>query len=335
MYWENLVFDADDPRWWAGSGRPQWGERLPRAEAYETGCVEGGPVLDLCFHGSRSRPPAAAAPPRPARRRHPQAETVERLLGLGARQVDIGQGDVPWVVMGDPEGNPFCVMEHREVYCDTGPIAALPLDSADPARDVELWAWLTGWTGSTGPACRAASPRGRGRCWSCVPSRPKGEGKNRLHLDLRLEPATTPTRSPGASPTAEARRLPPRLGRPPVAVLRRRLRQRVLRAARPRLTGMMRAMRPMLATATDHVPPGDGWVHEVKWDGVRVLVDVTDGVTRMFSRNGNVVTAAWPDLSRAARRPRPPRRRRGHRAQRPRHPRLPRAAAPDARPQGQ
>lgn len=62
---------------------------------------------------------------------------------------------------------------------------------------------------------------------------------------------------------------------------------------------MMSGMRPMLATATDHVPPGDGWVHEVKWDGVRVLVNVTDGVTRMFSRNGNVVTAAWPDLSAA------------------------------------
>lgn len=60
---------------------------------------------------------------------------------------------------------------------------------------------------------------------------------------------------------------------------------------------MMSAMRPMLATATDHVPAGDAWVHEVKWDGVRVLVDVTGGVTRMFSRNGNVVTAAWPDLS--------------------------------------
>jgi bifunctional non-homologous end joining protein LigD len=57
------------------------------------------------------------------------------------------------------------------------------------------------------------------------------------------------------------------------------------------------AMRPMLATPTDRVPVGDGWVHEVKWDGVRVLVDVTGGVARMFSRNGNVVTAAWPDLA--------------------------------------
>ena len=37
-------------------------------------------------------------------------EEVERLLGLGARRIDIGQGDTPWVVMADPEGNEFCVM---------------------------------------------------------------------------------------------------------------------------------------------------------------------------------------------------------------------------------
>ena len=62
---------------------------------------------------------------------------------------------------------------------------------------------------------------------------------------------------------------------------------------------MMTPMRPMLATPTDRVPPGEAWVHEVKWDGVRVLVDVTGGAVRMTSRNDNPVTAAWPDLSRA------------------------------------
>jgi catechol 2,3-dioxygenase-like lactoylglutathione lyase family enzyme len=35
---------------------------------------------------------------------------VERLLGLGARHADIGQGEVPWVVLADPEGNEFCVL---------------------------------------------------------------------------------------------------------------------------------------------------------------------------------------------------------------------------------
>ena len=39
-----------------------------------------------------------------------QDAEVERLLGLGARKVDIGQGDVSWVVMADPEGNEFCVL---------------------------------------------------------------------------------------------------------------------------------------------------------------------------------------------------------------------------------
>ncbi len=60
---------------------------------------------------------------------------------------------------------------------------------------------------------------------------------------------------------------------------------------------MMGRMRPMLATPTDREPPGEGWVHEVKWDGVRVLVDARDGAVRMTSRNDNPVTAAWPDLS--------------------------------------
>ena len=43
-----------------------------------------------------------------------QAEEVERLIGLGARRVDIGQGsDKSWVVLADPEGNEFCVLRAR------------------------------------------------------------------------------------------------------------------------------------------------------------------------------------------------------------------------------
>jgi predicted enzyme related to lactoylglutathione lyase len=41
-----------------------------------------------------------------------QAE-VDRLVALGARRADIGQGDVPWVVMADPDGNEFCVLVPR------------------------------------------------------------------------------------------------------------------------------------------------------------------------------------------------------------------------------
>ena len=42
-----------------------------------------------------------------------QEEEVARLLGLGARRIDIGQGDRPWVVLADPEGNEFCVLRDR------------------------------------------------------------------------------------------------------------------------------------------------------------------------------------------------------------------------------
>jgi hypothetical protein len=34
-----------------------------------------------------------------------QAAEVERLLGLGATPADVGQGNVPWVVLADPEGS--------------------------------------------------------------------------------------------------------------------------------------------------------------------------------------------------------------------------------------
>ena len=41
-----------------------------------------------------------------------QAE-VDRLVSLGAKRIDIGQGEVSWVVMADPGGNEFCVLTPR------------------------------------------------------------------------------------------------------------------------------------------------------------------------------------------------------------------------------
>ena len=42
-----------------------------------------------------------------------QEHEVARLTSLGARLVDIGQGDSPWVVLADPEGNEFCILRPR------------------------------------------------------------------------------------------------------------------------------------------------------------------------------------------------------------------------------
>lgn len=56
-------------------------------------------------------------------------------------------------------------------------------------------------------------------------------------------------------------------------------------------------MRPMLASAGTVIPGGPEWVHEIKWDGMRVLTDVTGGRLRLSSRNENDVTASFPELS--------------------------------------
>jgi hypothetical protein len=42
-----------------------------------------------------------------------QDEEVRRLLDLGARHADVGQGEVSWVTLYDPEGNEFCVLADR------------------------------------------------------------------------------------------------------------------------------------------------------------------------------------------------------------------------------
>jgi predicted enzyme related to lactoylglutathione lyase len=75
-----------------------------------------------------------------------QAELVARLKTLGATPVDVGQGDVPWTVLADPEGNEFCVLEPREVYRDTGPIAAVVVDCVDPRATARFWGEAMGWT---------------------------------------------------------------------------------------------------------------------------------------------------------------------------------------------
>ena len=193
VYLENVVFDATDPRrlgrfWQAALGT----ELLTDAEdGFETRLsLPGGPDHDLCFQ-------PVPEPPSEAPRLHldllggdTQAAVVERLLDLGAVPLDIGQGDVPWIVLADPEGNPFCVMEERAAYTATGPIAALPIDSSDPVGDAAFWSWLTGWTGvfGAGPATLRHPSRRGVLLEFCPEPEPKPPAKNRLHLDVRLEP---------------------------------------------------------------------------------------------------------------------------------------------------
>lgn len=111
---------------------------------------------------------------------------VDRALSLGARRVDIGQGTVPWVVLADPEGNEFCVLEPREEYVDTGAVAAVVLDTRDPLRLAEFWATAAGWPVAHGGAQVAGlrSPTGLGSWLEFVRTPEATSGRNLLRLNL-------------------------------------------------------------------------------------------------------------------------------------------------------
>src|SRR6185437_16026232 len=70
-----------------------------------------------------------------------QAAEVARLRALGATDADVGQGDVPWTVLADPEGNEFCVLTPRLLLAEP---PEMPLPGADicPERGFDL-TWLT------------------------------------------------------------------------------------------------------------------------------------------------------------------------------------------------
>jgi hypothetical protein len=115
-----------------------------------------------------------------------QAQLVARLRELGATPADVGQGDVPWTVLADPEGNLFCVLEPREIYRDTGPLAAVVVDCADPRALARFWADAIGWTlhELTDDHARLRSAQGVGPYLEFLRTPDTQTAKGRIHLDL-------------------------------------------------------------------------------------------------------------------------------------------------------
>lgn len=195
MALENINMQSRDPRrtgeFWVGAlGLVDGG--MTTEDVYEARLDLEEFWMDLCIE-------RVLDPPPPGWRLHldllggdPQEQeaVVERLLGLGAARVEIGQGDVPWVVLADPDGNAFCVIEERAAYRNTGPIAALPLDSADPEREAAFYSALTGWVPAEGGGVVTLRHRsGTGPLLQLCPELAPKVRQNRTHLDVRPDPA--------------------------------------------------------------------------------------------------------------------------------------------------
>jgi predicted enzyme related to lactoylglutathione lyase len=112
--WEQTVVDARDPvalgRWWA--------------EALGWIVFNGDPD-EFEIRATPDRTPgllfALVREPKVVKNRlhldfrpDDRDAEVERLLGVGATHIDVGQGEQSWVVLADPEGNEFCVLNSRQ-----------------------------------------------------------------------------------------------------------------------------------------------------------------------------------------------------------------------------
>jgi hypothetical protein len=110
-----VVVDADDPqvpaRFWAEALGWRITHDTPDEVALEPpeGSPESDVSPDILFVRVPERKSGKNRLHLDLRPKDQEAE-VARLTGLGATRVDIGQGDVTWVVMADPSGNEFCVL---------------------------------------------------------------------------------------------------------------------------------------------------------------------------------------------------------------------------------
>ncbi len=110
LEWKQTVIDAADPlelgRWWTS--------------ALGWVVVDDGPDEFEIRPNADRLPGLLFVPvpePKPTKNRlhldfrsDDRDAEVERLLGLGATLVDVGQGEQSWAVLADPEGNEFCVL---------------------------------------------------------------------------------------------------------------------------------------------------------------------------------------------------------------------------------
>ena len=121
-----------------------------------------------------------------ARSEEHQATWVQRLVAAGASPADVGQQDVPWVVLADPEGNELCVLDPRDDYAQAGPVAAVVVDAPEPARLAGFWAAASGWDvlATEERYATLVAPGGAGPRLELVRVEDPKVVKNRWHLDV-------------------------------------------------------------------------------------------------------------------------------------------------------
>jgi predicted enzyme related to lactoylglutathione lyase len=133
LEWEQVVVDSRDPvalgRWWAHALR--WVVVNDDPEEFEIRrTAERSPgLLFARVPESKSVKNRLHLDFRPDDR----DAAVARLLDLGASRADVGQGDASWIVLRDPEGNEFCVLQASKDPTNAANVATEPPASPCPS----------------------------------------------------------------------------------------------------------------------------------------------------------------------------------------------------------
>ncbi len=175
---------ADLPAWWASA--LGWRVSPVAADEVAVGPPDGSPGIELTFvlvtdaKTVKNRIHLDLS----TRSSGEQDALVRRLVAAGASPVP--QATLPWVVLADPEGNEFCVLEPRPAERNTGALASIVVDVGDPEGQARFWTEAAGWPiVDTGPdGCRLRAPSGEGPFLDLIRVPEPKRAKNRVHLDV-------------------------------------------------------------------------------------------------------------------------------------------------------
>ncbi|WP_303637358.1 DNA ligase D [Stenotrophomonas tuberculopleuritidis] len=192
------------------------------------------------------------------------------------------EGDIP---QGHYGAGHVQVFDHGSWACEGDPLAALAAGKIDFVLHGQRLAG--GWK-----LVRTAM-KGRQVQWLLI-KRDDDEARDAEADDLldAAAPAKKSTKKSTKKSAKKAVRASPR-----TSDARWRARALTLDGARDR--PYPQAFKPQLTDHRDSAPDGDRWLHEIKWDGYRLLADLHDGQVKLRSRNGLDWTADFPEVVQA------------------------------------
>lgn len=193
------------------------------------------------------------------------------------------EGDIP---EGHYGAGHVDVFDHGSWACEGDPLQALAAGKIDFVLHGQRLAG--GWK-----LVRTAM-KGRQVQWLLI-KRDDEQARDAEADDLLHAPAPRSAKAPRAS--AKKAAPAPRTAHPRKADARWHARALTLDGARDK--SYPRQFKPQLTDHRDTAPDGERWLHEIKWDGYRLLADLHEGEVKLRSRNGLDWTADFPEVVQA------------------------------------